>query len=112
MFGTIRRAATGAIVLTAAGVAGAYYVDEYKSGIEWPKPEVVDPGDAPNASRPCAAAVGHLLRLLLACVAPSRVLEGGAEDRIEQRSGESACCQTDQGCAGSNAARHEAEAPA
>lgn len=46
MIGTRRRATAGAIVLAAAGAAGAFFVDEYKSGIDWPKPEVVDPGDA------------------------------------------------------------------
>jgi len=46
MNGKLKRATAGAIVLAAAGAAGAFFVDEYQSGINWPKPEVVDPGDA------------------------------------------------------------------
>jgi Domain of Unknown Function (DUF1080) len=35
-----------AAVFAAAGVAGAYFVEEYKSGIVWEEPAVIDPGDA------------------------------------------------------------------
>lgn len=35
-----------AATLLLSAAAGAFFVDEYKSGIEWEKPPVVDPGDA------------------------------------------------------------------
>jgi hypothetical protein len=33
-------------MVAAAGAAGAFFVDEYKSGIDWKEPPVIDPGDA------------------------------------------------------------------
>ena len=38
-----------AAVLLAAGTAGAWFVEEYKSGIEWEEPPVVDPGGPQTA---------------------------------------------------------------
>jgi hypothetical protein len=35
---------TATAVLATAGGAGAFFVEEYKSGIQWPEPPVVDPG--------------------------------------------------------------------
>ena len=49
MTGTIRKWLAATAILAATSAATAYFVDEYKSGIVWEKPPVVDPGgpDAP-----------------------------------------------------------------
>lgn len=39
-----RHCLTVAVLLAATGGAGAFFVDEYKSGIVWEEPPVVDPG--------------------------------------------------------------------
>jgi hypothetical protein len=45
---------SGFLILAAGLTVGAAWIDEYKSGIVWPEPPVVDPGDA---SRPPSDAV-------------------------------------------------------
>ena len=39
-------------LILAGAVAGAAFVDEYKSGIIWPKPAVIDVGPSPTVSAP------------------------------------------------------------
>lgn len=46
MTGLMRKWPATAALCCVATAATAYFVDEYKSGIEWEKPPVVDPGDA------------------------------------------------------------------
>jgi hypothetical protein len=46
MIRKLKLASAGAVVAAAASAAGAFFVDEYKSGIDWPEPKVIDPGDA------------------------------------------------------------------
>ena len=45
----VLRPSTSLLIVLAATAAGAFFVEEYKSGIVWEKPAVVDPGDGRNA---------------------------------------------------------------
>ncbi|HEX6986084.1 MAG TPA: hypothetical protein VF170_11955, partial [Planctomycetaceae bacterium] len=40
----VQRWGAAAALVAAAGTAGAWFVEEYKSGIVWEEPPVVDPG--------------------------------------------------------------------
>ncbi|MDQ3329829.1 MAG: DUF1080 domain-containing protein [Planctomycetota bacterium] len=46
MLGSLGRWTAGSTIVAMAGAAGAIFVDEYKSGIEWEKPAIIDAGDA------------------------------------------------------------------